>query len=433
MSSLSRPKREIKKKKFFDEYTVTADNSKETPKKEITKKKSKSERPKKRQARSLQNGSDFIISENKNLDSRLPKQRMKKSMMQPSSPSLQYVCELTPPKSLSSSENSNSNSNNEKSTSPKADSEDPTDIGRWKATDDILLINNCLHICDWTTINENVKFSCHFTLDEIKERWFHILFDPKISKHSKAAISTLPAELRKLWEAKTEFSDFEDEVLIKMKESETDPKSINPFQEVLYKTTGIFHKSRNPESLRKRWLWMKRLNLLVDQTFRETYKKDDTIHLGFNDVKISDRNSALQNEQKMTNLLQNYMLFQDENEIFSSNEPDIQDCKVLATIINENFEYKMEKNEITFGRKTEEFNVDIDLSMSSACTKISRKQGVIRLEDNGSLTIYNKGLRPIFVDGKLVTKGEYAPLFHRSVIHVQSSYMIVEIPQQNTS
>jgi len=431
MSSLSRPKREIKKKKFFDEYTELADNSKETPKKEVTKKNSKSEKTKKRQARSLQNDSDLNTSEKKNFDFKPSKKRLKKSIMQPNSPSLQYMCELTPPKTLSSPENNNNN--NKMSISPKADPEEPTDIGRWKATDDILLINNCLHICDLTTIHENVKFSCHFTYEEIRERWHHLLFDPRISKHSKAAINSLPTEVMKIWEAKTEFSDFEDEVLIKMKESETDSKSINPFKEVLFKNTDIFHKSRNPESLRKRWLWMKRLNLLVDQTFRETYKKDDTIHLGYNDVKISDRSSALQNEQKMTSLLQNYMLFQDENEIFSSNEPDIQDCKVLATITNENFEYKMEKNEITFGRKTEEFNVDIDLSMSSACTKISRKQGVIRLEDNGSLTVYNKGLRPIFVDGKLVTKGEYAPLFHRSVIHVQSSHMIVEIPQQNTS
>lgn len=42
--------------------------------------------------------------------------------------------------------------------------------------------------CDLTAVYLGIKFSCKFTLKEIQERWYTLLYDPTISKQV-AAIS----------------------------------------------------------------------------------------------------------------------------------------------------------------------------------------------------------------------------------------------------
>lgn len=96
------------------------------------------------------------------------------------------------------------------------------DLGRWKPADDLLLINSVLQVQpqvarpppssprslaprlaqqhpggsskaganpsralqtnDLTSVHLGVKFSCRFTLREVQERWYALLYDPVISK-----------------------------------------------------------------------------------------------------------------------------------------------------------------------------------------------------------------------------------------------------------
>ena len=50
------------------------------------------------------------------------------------------------------------------------------DLGRWKATDDLLLINAVQQTRDLGSVFKGVKFSCHFTLGEIQMRWYALMY-----------------------------------------------------------------------------------------------------------------------------------------------------------------------------------------------------------------------------------------------------------------
>lgn len=65
------------------------------------------------------------------------------------------------------------------------------DLGRWKPTDDLGLIIGVQQTCDLVTVHRGVKFSCKFTLGEVQERWYALLYDPTVSRIAQQAMKNL--------------------------------------------------------------------------------------------------------------------------------------------------------------------------------------------------------------------------------------------------
>lgn len=78
--------------------------------------------------------------------------------------------------------------------------------------------------------------------------------------------------------------------------------------------------------------------------------------------------------------------------------------------------------QITLGRITKDNTIDVDLALEGPACKISRRQGVIKLKNNGDFYLANEGKRAVYIDGKPVMRGCKHKLANNSVVEVSRRY-----------
>uniref|UniRef100_A0A3Q1C002 Microspherule protein 1 n=1 Tax=Amphiprion ocellaris TaxID=80972 RepID=A0A3Q1C002_AMPOC len=305
------------------------------------------------------------------------------------------------------------------------------DLGRWKPTDDLLLINAVLQTTDLTSVHLGVKFSCRFTLREIKERWYALLYDPVISKLAWQAMRQLHPEAIAAIQSKALFSQAEEALLAKI--GSTSQPKLDVFQELLSKHPGVFHPSRTPKSLLVHWQLLKQYYLLDDQSVQPLPKGDQVLNFSdaeqmVDDVKLKEsRDEVLEHELMISDRHQKREIRQLEQElprwqvlvdsITGMSMPDF-DNQTLAALRGRMVRYLMRSREITLGRATKDKQIDVDLSLEGPAWKISRKQGIIKLKNNGDFFIANEGRRPIYIDGRPVLSGNKWKLNNNSVVEI---------------
>ena len=133
----------------------------------------------------------------------------------------------------------------------------------WRSEDDLILIDSVIQTSDLLAVFASVKFSTHFTLTEIQERWESILYDSIISKYVHDRIKKMPIMIRRRVLSKAIFSDAEEQILCDINSNNL--PCLDAFQAALVKHRNTFHVCRTAKTLRKHWLLLRRFNLLANQ------------------------------------------------------------------------------------------------------------------------------------------------------------------------
>ena len=305
------------------------------------------------------------------------------------------------------------------------------DLGRWKPTDDILLIDAVEQINDLVLVHMSVKFSCKFTLQEVQERWYALLYDPVISALARQSMKSLPLEVANEAHSKAPFNKAEEEILSKVLTSSQ--PSIDTFENELQKHSITFHRLRTAKSLEKHWNLMKQYHLIEDQVVTPLPQEDQVLNFSDAEEMLDDqeltapKDDVIEHEIAIADRKQKKEIRKLEEElprweVLVSSITGVPtgelDEQTVAALRGRHVRYLMRSREITIGRSTDESTVDIDLSLEGPAYKVSRRQGSIKMKNNGEFVLANEGKRPIFVDGKPILKGSKIRLHNDSVLEI---------------
>ncbi|KAG8042323.1 hypothetical protein G9C98_004957 [Cotesia typhae] len=268
------------------------------------------------------------------------------------------------------------------------------DLGRWKPTDDLALITGVQQTNDLKMVHRGTKFSCRFTLQEIQQRWYALLYDSNVSRVAVQAMRNLHPELIASVQARTLYSKAEEDLLGTVKSQMSRGEHILNFSDAE--------------------------DALNDMELSE--QKDE---LNDTEMTIFDRKNKKE-IRVLENELSRWQVLVDN--VAGTNPPDF-DNQTLAILRGRLVRYLMRSKEITVGRSTKDHNVDVDLSLEGPAWKISRRQGTIRLRNNGDFFISSEGKRPIFVDSRPILAGNKMKLNNNSVIEISGLRFIFLINQ----
>ena len=112
---------------------------------------------------------------------------------------------------------------------------------------------------------KGVKFSCHFTLGEIQERWYALMYDPVISKLAMEASRNLSQEVVHKVAKATVFSREDALASCGLKSTSANVDTIH-FERLLASQPTVFHPRRGARALLTHWQYMRQYSLLPDQT-----------------------------------------------------------------------------------------------------------------------------------------------------------------------
>ncbi|KAL4273304.1 hypothetical protein GQ457_13G008340 [Hibiscus cannabinus] len=101
----------------------------------------------------------------------------------------------------------------------------------------------------------------------------------------------------------------------------------------------------------------------------------------------------------------------------------------FAILYGRRSKHYINKPEILLGRTTEDFVVDIDLGSEGCANKVSRRQAIINMEEDGSFHLKNLGKCSVSINGKEVAPGQSLGLNSSCLIEIRGMPFIFEMNQ----
>ncbi|KAE8654028.1 putative leucine-rich repeat receptor-like protein kinase [Hibiscus syriacus] len=101
----------------------------------------------------------------------------------------------------------------------------------------------------------------------------------------------------------------------------------------------------------------------------------------------------------------------------------------FAVLYGRHSKHYIKKPEILLGRTTEDFVVDIDLGSQGCANKVSRRQAIIKMEEDGSFHLKNLGKCSVSINSKDVATGQSLALNSNCLIEIRGMPFIFETNQ----
>ncbi|XWS24435.1 hypothetical protein CRYUN_Cryun28dG0101800 [Craigia yunnanensis] len=108
---------------------------------------------------------------------------------------------------------------------------------------------------------------------------------------------------------------------------------------------------------------------------------------------------------------------------------DIASHGAFAILYGHHSKHYIKKPEILLGRTTEDFIVDIDLGREGCANKVSRRQAIINVEEDGSFRLKNLGKCSVSINSKEVAPGQSLSLNSSCLIEIRGMPFIFETNQ----
>uniref|UniRef100_A0A0K0E462 FHA domain-containing protein n=1 Tax=Strongyloides stercoralis TaxID=6248 RepID=A0A0K0E462_STRER len=305
-------------------------------------------------------------------------------------------------------------------------------VKKWTAEDDVLLMGAVSHIGDLRIVHAmSTGLSKKFSLHEVEERWYDLMYNDTINKQVKKRIEVMNKDVIKEIQSKIPFSVKEEDIIGRI--SSTTKVNLGTFEDLIHQHPNIFHVARTPKVLLDFWTSLNKVGYLEDQ--RKSYYNDD-VNGGIGTEKLfdisqlrDDSDSALQTQASgiIKNINATKRIFQDWEKVkteiideYHKFDNKMFDLKGIQALLKGKFNYFMIKDDkIVVGRQTLNHHVDVNLALEGPAGRISRCNAIIKKDNkNNEWFIQNVGSRTIFVDSKPLVCNEFARLLDGSDIQI---------------
>ena len=89
-------------------------------------------------------------------------------------------------------------------------------------------------------VHRGVKFSCRFTVQELQQRWYALLYDPIVSRVAVAAMRNLHPEVAAAVQSKALYSKAEEELLGTIKSVRVIPDSCDSLRRLAFSEQFLY-------------------------------------------------------------------------------------------------------------------------------------------------------------------------------------------------